>query len=209
MQVDELKVPGAWSFTPRQFPDPRGVFLEWFKAEALEQVLGHRLEVAQANHSVSARGTLRGVHFADVPPSQAKYVYCTRGAVLDVVVDIRVGSPTFGVSDAVLLDDQDRRGIYLSEGLGHAFLALTDDANVTYLCSTPYAPGREHGISPLDPALGLPWPDDVEPLLSDKDAAAPTLEQAREQGLLPDWDACQALYASLRDGGTRPGGSGQ
>ena len=208
MQVDELKVPGAWSFTPRQFPDPRGVFLEWFKADALEQVLGHRLQVAQANHSVSARGTMRGVHFADVPPSQAKYVYCTRGAVLDVVVDIRVGSPTYGVSDSVLLDDQDRRGIYLSEGLGHAFLALTDDANVTYLCSTPYAPGREHGVSPLDPALDLPWPADVEPLLSDKDAAAPTLEQAREQGLLPDFEACQALYASLR-GGTLPGGSGQ
>ncbi len=209
MQVDELKVPGAWSFTPRQFPDPRGVFLEWFKADALEQVLGHRLQVAQANHSVSARGTLRGVHFADVPPSQAKYVYCTRGAVLDVVVDIRVGSPTFGVSDAVLLDDVDRRGIYLSEGLGHAFLALTDDANVTYLCSTPYAPGREHGISPLDPELALPWPDDVAPLLSDKDAAAPTLEQARESGLLPDWESCQALYASLRDGGSRPSGGGQ
>jgi dTDP-4-dehydrorhamnose 3,5-epimerase len=202
VQVDELKVPGAWSFTPRQFPDPRGVFLEWFKADALEQVLGHRLQVAQANHSVSARGTLRGVHFADVPPSQAKYVYCTRGAVLDVVVDIRVGSPTFGVSDAVLLDDQDRRGIYLSEGLGHAFLALTDDANVTYLCSTPYAPGREHGISPLDPALELPWPDDVEPLLSDKDAAAPTLEQARATGLLPDWEQCQAYATSLREGGS-------
>ena len=207
VQVDELKVLGAWSFTPRQFPDPRGVFLEWFKADALEQVLGHRLQVAQANHSVSARGTLRGVHFADVPPSQAKYVYCTRGAVLDVVVDIRVGSPTFGVSDAVLLDDQDRRGIYLSEGLGHAFLALTDDATVTYLCSTPYAPGREHGISPLDPALELPWPDDVEPLLSDKDAAAPTLEQARATGLLPDWEQCQALYAGLREGGTLPGGT--
>ena len=209
MQVDELKVPGAWSFTPRQFPDPRGVFLEWFKADALEQVLGHRLQVAQANHSVSARGTLRGVHFADVPPSQAKYVYCTRGAVLDVVVDLRVGSPTFGVSDSVLLDDTDRRGIYLSEGLGHAFLALTDDANVTYLCSAPYAPGREHGISPLDPALDLPWPDDVEPLLSDKDAAAPTLEQARAQGLLPDWETCQAFYASLREGGSLPSGGGQ
>ena len=209
MQVDELKVPGAWSFTPRQFPDPRGVFLEWFQADALEQVLGHRLQVAQANHSVSARGTMRGVHFADVPPSQAKYVYCTRGAVLDVVVDLRVGSPTFGVSDSVLLDDTDRRGIYLSEGLGHAFLALTDDANVTYLCSAPYAPGREHGISPLDPALALPWPDDVEPLLSDKDAAAPTLEQARAQGLLPDWETCQAFYASLREGGSLPSGGGQ
>jgi dTDP-4-dehydrorhamnose 3,5-epimerase len=201
VQVDELKVPGAWSFTPRQFPDPRGVFLEWFKADALEQVLGHRLQVAQANHSVSARGTLRGVHFADVPPSQAKYVYCTRGAVLDVVVDIRVGSPTFGVSDSVLLDDQDRRGIYLSEGLGHAFLALTDDANVTYLCSTPYAPGREHGVSPLDPALDLPWPDDVEPLLSDKDAAAPTLAEAQEQGLLPTMEQCAARYAELRGEG--------
>ena len=208
MQVDELKVPGAWSFTPRQFPDPRGVFLEWFKAEALEQALGHPFRVAQANHSISSRGTLRGVHFADVPPSQAKYVYCTRGAVLDVVVDIRVGSPTFGVSDAVRLDDVDRRGIYLSEGLGHAFLALTDDANVTYLCSAPYAPGREHGISPLDPSLDLPWPDDVAPLLSDKDAAAPTLAQARESGLLPDWQQCQDFYASLR-GGSRPGGQGQ
>jgi len=203
VQVDELKVPGAWSFTPRQLPDPRGVFLEWFKAGVLEDAAGHPFTVRQANHSVSSRGTLRGVHFADVPPGQAKYVYCTRGAVLDVVVDIRVGSPTFGVSDAVRLDDQDRRGIYLSEGLGHAFLALTDDANVTYLCSEPYAPGREHGVHPLDPALDLPLPPDVEALLSEKDAAAPTLAEAREAGLLPDYARCQAFYASLR------GGSGQ
>lgn len=206
MQVDELKVPGAWSFTPRQFPDPRGVFLEWFKAQVLEQAVGHPLAVAQANHSVSSRGTLRGVHFADVPPGQAKYVYCSRGAVLDVVVDLRVGSPTFGVSDAVRLDDVDRRGVYLSEGLGHAFLALTDDAHVTYLCSEPYAPGREHGVHPLDPALDLPWPSDVQALLSDKDAAAPTLAQAQESGLLPDWQACTRLYADLR---SRAGGSGQ
>ncbi len=198
MQVDELKVPGAWSFTPRQLPDPRGVFLEWFKAQVLEQALGHPLTVKQANHSISSRGTLRGVHFADVPPGQAKYVYCTRGAVLDLVVDIRVGSPTFGVSDAVRLDEADRRGVYLSEGLGHAFLALTDDANVTYLCSEPYNPGHEHGIHPLDPALGLPWPDDVAPLLSDKDAAAPTLEQAQASGLLPSYEECVRFYDSLR-----------
>lgn len=200
MQVDELKVPGAWAFTPRQFPDPRGVFLEWFKAGVLADAVGHPLTVKQANHSVSARGTLRGVHFADVPPGQAKYVYCTRGAVLDVVVDIRVGSPTFGVSDCVLLDDVDRRGIYLSEGLGHAFLALSDDANVTYLCSEPYNPGHEHGIHPLDPELGLPWPTDVAPLLSEKDAAAPTLAQARESGLLPSYDECVRFYDRLRSG---------
>lgn len=206
MQVDELKVPGAWSFTPRQFPDPRGVFLEWFKAGVLEEAVGHPLTVRQANHSVSGRGTLRGVHFADVPPGQAKYVYCTRGAVLDVIVDLRVGSPTFGVSDAVRLDDQDRRGVYLSEGLGHAFLALTDDANVTYLCSTPYSPGREHGVHPLDPALDLPFPKDVEALLSEKDAAAPTLAEAQESGLLPDYAQCQAFYASLRGGPNRETG---
>lgn len=200
MEVAELKVPGAWSFTPRQFPDPRGVFLEWFKATVVQETVGHGLALAQANHSVSSRGTLRGVHFADVPPGQAKYVYCTRGAVLDVIVDIRVGSPTFGVSDAVRLDEQDRRGVYLSEGLGHAFLALTDDANVTYLCSEPYSPTGEHGVHPLDPALELDWPTDVEPLLSDKDAAAPTLAEAEQQGLLPSYDACVRFYDSLRSG---------
>jgi dTDP-4-dehydrorhamnose 3,5-epimerase len=201
VQVDELKVPGSWAFTPRQFPDPRGVFLEWFKASLVEEAVGHRLTLAQANHSVSSRGTTRGVHFADVPPGQAKYVYCTRGAVLDIVVDIRVGSPTFGVSDAVRLDEVDRRGVYLSEGLGHAFVALTDDANVTYLCSEPYNPTGEHGVHPLDPALDLPFPDGIEPLLSDKDAAAPTLAEAERQGLLPSYDACVAFYDSLR---TRP-----
>ena len=200
MDVRELKIPGAWEFTPRQFPDPRGVFLEWFKASVVEGAVGHRLGLAQANHSVSSRGTTRGVHFADVPPGQAKYVYCTSGAVLDVIVDIRVGSPTFGVSDAVRLDDSDRRGVYLAEGLGHAFMALTDDANVTYLCSEPYNPTGEHGVSPLDPALDLPWPADIEPLLSDKDAAAPTLAEAERQGLLPSYDACLAFYESLRGG---------
>jgi dTDP-4-dehydrorhamnose 3,5-epimerase len=203
VQVAELQVPGAWSFTPRQLSDPRGVFLEWFKAAVLEEAVGHALTVEQANHSVSSRGTLRGVHFADVPPGQAKYVYCSRGAVLDVVVDIRVGSPTFGVADAVRLDDVDRRGVYLSEGLGHAFLALTDDANVTYLCSEPYNPTGEHGIHPLDPELDLPWPDDVEPLLSDKDAAAPSLAEARESGLLPSYDDCVRFYDALRGGPAR------
>ena len=201
MQVAELNVPDAWVFTPVQRPDPRGVFLEWFKAPAFRDAVGHDLSVRQANHSVSAKGTLRGVHFADVPPGQAKYVYCTRGAVLDVIVDIRVGSPTFGCSDAVQLDDVDRRAVYLSEGLGHAFLALTDDANVTYLCSEPYNPTGEHGVHPLDAELALPFPADVEHLLSDKDAAAPSFAQAQASGLLPSYQRCQELYARLRDSG--------
>ncbi|MBZ2196410.1 dTDP-4-dehydrorhamnose 3,5-epimerase family protein [Occultella gossypii] len=204
MSFRELSVPGAWEITPKLLGDPRGVFLEWFKDEQFVEAVGHSLDLEQANCSVSAAGVLRGIHFADVPPSQAKYVTCARGAVLDVVVDIRVGSPTFGQWDSVLLDDVDRRAIYLSEGLGHAFMSLEDDSTVLYLCSAGYAPGREHGIDPLDAAIGIEWPTTTRggaaltPLLSDKDAAAPTLAQAQEQGLLPDHAAVQEFVASLK-----------
>ena len=137
MTFRELAVPGAWEFTPTQHGDPRGVFLEWFQGDPLAQRVGHRVSLAQANCSVSAAGVVRGIHFADVPPGQAKYVTCPRGAVLDVVVDLRVGSPTFGRWDGVMLDDQDRRAVYISEGLGHAFMSLEDDSTLVYLCSTP------------------------------------------------------------------------
>jgi dTDP-4-dehydrorhamnose 3,5-epimerase len=197
MEVRELAVPGAWEFTPRQFADERGLFLEWFRADVVSRAIGHTLEIAQSNQSVSKRGTIRGIHYADVPPSQAKYIYCPNGAVLDVVVDIRAGSPTFGVVDTIRLDDVDRRAVYLSEGLGHAFMALTDDATVTYLCSADYAPEREHGLNPLDKELNIPWPDDIDPILSDKDTAAPNLAEAAERSLLPTFAECLAFYASL------------
>lgn len=201
MDIRALDIEGAWEITPRQHPDDRGVFLEWFKDAAFAAAVGHRLDLKQANCSVSRRGTLRGVHFADTPPSQAKYITCLTGAILDVVVDIRVGSPTFGQWVASRLDVVERRALYLAEGLGHAFLALTDDATVAYLCSEPYAAAREHGIDPLDPAIGIEWPTDVEPLLSPKDAAAPGLHAAAEQGLLPAYDVCLAFYAELRSRG--------
>ncbi|MGZ4592387.1 MAG: dTDP-4-dehydrorhamnose 3,5-epimerase family protein [Actinomycetes bacterium] len=198
MDVRELKVPDAFEFTPRQHPDDRGVFLEYFKSGPLVEAIGHPLRLEQANCSVSSRGTLRGIHFAQVPPSQAKYVTCVTGAGLDVVVDIRVGSPTYGQWDAVVLDETDRRAVYVAEGLGHAFLATSDNATLMYLCSEGYNPGREHGVNPLDPAIGIEWPSEVTPLLSPKDAAAPTLAQAEQQGLLPTFAACQAFYARLR-----------
>jgi dTDP-4-dehydrorhamnose 3,5-epimerase len=199
MEVRELAVGDAYEITPRQHGDDRGVFLEWFKRDAFVASVGHPLRLEQANCSVSTRGTLRGIHFAQVPPSQAKYVTCVRGAGLDVVVDIRVGSPTYGAWDAVRLDEIDRRAVYVAEGLGHAFLALSDDATLLYLCSAGYQPDREHGIDPLDPAIGIEWPAEVEPLLSPKDRAAPTLAQAAEQGLLPSYDECRRYYADLRD----------
>ena len=203
MEYRELSIPGAWEITPKQFGDPRGVFLEWFKDAPFAQATGHSLDLQQANMSVSAAGVLRGIHFADVPPGQAKYVTCPKGAVLDVVVDIRVGSPTFGQWDSVLLDDTDRSAIYLSEGLGHAFLSLEDDSTVVYLCSTGYNPGHEHGIHPLDADVAIEWPTvarDGSPLtyqLSDKDTAAPSLAEAREQGLLPTAEAVAAYLATL------------
>jgi dTDP-4-dehydrorhamnose 3,5-epimerase len=118
--------------------------------------------------------------------------------VLDVIVDVRVGSPTFGVHDSVLLDSEQPRAVYLAEGLGHAFVSLADASSVTYLVSTGYSPGREFGIHPMDAELDLPWPAEVEFELSAKDLAAPTLSEAREQGLLPTMEQCAARYARLR-----------
>lgn len=193
-----LSIEGAWIDEPKVFPDDRGSFHEWFRAPEFQEATGHHLSLAQANCSVSRRGTLRGIHFADVPPSQSKYVKCVAGAVLDVVVDIRVGSPTYGQWESVRLDDVDHHAVYLSEGLGHAFFALTDDATVVYLCSEGYAPTREHGLNPLDPDLAIDWPRDIEPLLSQKDVEAPTLAEAERQGLLPSYEECLAFRARLR-----------
>lgn len=203
MEYRELEVSGAWEITPRIFPDARGAFMEMYKLDEFASVVGHPLNLVQANCSVSAAGVVRGIHFADVPPSQAKYVMCPRGAVLDFAVDIRVGSPTFGKWDSVLLEGQHRRAIYLSEGLGHCFVALEDNSTVVYLCSAGYNPGREHGVSPVDPEVNLQFPTldsagkPLKVLLSEKDTAAPTLAQAREQGLLPDYAATVEFVKSL------------
>jgi dTDP-4-dehydrorhamnose 3,5-epimerase len=198
VEIRELAVPDSWVLDLNPHGDDRGRFTEWYRADVLSSATGFGLTLVQANHSVSARGVLRGVHFALVPPGQAKYVYCPAGRVLDVVVDVRVGSPTFGVHDAVVLDSEQPRAVYLSEGLGHAFLSLADGSSVTYLVSSGYDPGREFGISPVDPALDLPWPADVEFELSAKDAAAPTLEEAAAQGILPTLEQSRARYAELR-----------
>ncbi|GAB3385022.1 dTDP-4-dehydrorhamnose 3,5-epimerase [Humibacter soli] len=198
MQIRELAVPDAYEITPVQHRDDRGVFLEWYRFDRLEEAVGHPLNLKQGNTSVSRKGSVRGIHFADIPPSQAKYVTCTSGAVLDYAIDIRVGSPTFGRWDTVRLDDVDRKAIYLAEGLGHCFVALTDDATVSYLVTDVYNPTREHGINPLDPELALEFPGEAgELLLSPKDTDAPSLAEAAASGLLPTWDEARAFYASL------------
>ncbi|MFD7654412.1 dTDP-4-dehydrorhamnose 3,5-epimerase family protein [Actinosynnema sp. NPDC059797] len=196
MQARELKIPGAFEFTPSVFPDDRGLFVAPFQGAAFEEAVGHPLRVAQTNHSESRRGVVRGLHYADVPPGQAKYVHCPRGRFLDVVFDLRVGSPTFGTWDAVELSPDLFNAVYVPEGLGHALMALEDGTIASYLCSEGFNPKAERGLHPL--SVDLPWPADVEPVLSPKDADAPTLEEARDAGLLPSYDACQAWYARLR-----------
>ena len=196
--MNPLGIEGAWVFTPQVHSDDRGSFAEAFRGAEFAGDLGYRLDVAQVNCSVSRRGVIRGSHYADVPPGQAKYVTCVAGAIIDVVVDLRAGSPSFGKWEAVQLDAGTRRAVFLAEGLGHAFMALTDDATALYLCSTPYAPGREHGVDPRDPAIGIAWPLDTEPVLSEKDAAAPTLDEALRAGLLPSYQECIGYAETLR-----------
>jgi dTDP-4-dehydrorhamnose 3,5-epimerase len=200
VHVRELSIPDAYEITPQQHSDDRGVFLEWYRFDRLEQAVGHPLNLRQANTSVSRIGVVRGIHFATLPPSQAKYVTAVHGAVLDYVVDIRLGSPTFGEWDSVLLDTIDRRAIYIAEGLGHAFVALTEDATVSYLVSETYRPGVEFGINPMDPEVGLSLPEASGLVLSPKDAGAPSLAEAGAAGLLPDWHDARAYYASLNTG---------
>jgi dTDP-4-dehydrorhamnose 3,5-epimerase len=198
VQIRELSIPDSYEIIPKQFGDDRGVFLEWYRFDKLEEAIGHPIDLRQANTSVSKRGVVRGIHFADVPRGQAKYVTATHGAVLDYVIDIRVGSPTFGQWDSVLLDDKDRRAIYIAEGLGHCFVSLTDDATVSYLVSDVFNPGKEHGINPLDEQVALVFPPEAgEPLLSPKDTDAPTLAEAAEQGLLPRYDDIRRYYDFL------------
>jgi dTDP-4-dehydrorhamnose 3,5-epimerase len=194
IEFEALPVSGVWRARPSVFTDSRGAFAEWFRPDQLLAATGQPFPVAQANQSSSRRGVLRGIHFADVPPGQAKWIRATAGEVLDVVVDLRIGSPTFAQHCAIRLTADDPTAVVIAEGLGHAFCALTDEATVNYLLSSSYNPAAEHAIDPFDLTLGIPWPLARDQLiLSERDAAAPSIAEAARAGLLPTWEACQAL----------------
>jgi len=154
--------------------DPRGFFVETFRAERLAE-LGIHDDWVQDNHSRSTRGVLRGMHFS-LGEGQAKLVRCARGAVVDVAVDIRRGSPTYGRWDAVRLDDVALRAVYLPAGFAHGFLVVSEVADVVYKCSSYYDPELERGFAWDDPDVGVRWPEiDIE--VSERDAAAPRLRE--------------------------------
>nr|AZO92751.1 Rif-Orf8 [Micromonospora okii] len=198
MTVRPLTISGAYLVSSRSFPDERGDFFEVYREDVLTEVLGYRPRMAQTNYSTSRRNVLRGVHGAAVPPGLAKLVMCLRGSMLDFVVDVRTGSPTFGQWDMIVLDGRDASSVYVEEGLGHAFLALDDDTCVQYQLSGLYEPRDVVTVHPLDPEIGLPLAFAGTPILSDRDAAAPTLREAAERGLLPSYDACRALLDARR-----------
>lgn len=200
MLVTPLEIPHALVVEPVIHRDPRGEFLEWFRADALAAASGRRFELLQANLSVSSKGAVRGIHFADVPPGQAKYVTVVEGSAVDILVDLRVGSPTFGASVAVPLDAVSRHAVFVPEGLGHLLAITSERATVCYLTTDVFKPDREHTIHPFDAELALPIPAFDAPVLSDRDAAAPTLAEARAAGLLPSWDDCLARYAEQAAG---------
>ncbi|MGP6174817.1 dTDP-4-dehydrorhamnose 3,5-epimerase [Corynebacterium sp. A21] len=191
-EVEQL--PGVLHSRPQVHPDERGSFHEWFKASAFEEATGHPLDLQQANLSTSKAGVLRGLHFAEVPPGQAKFVSCVHGRILDVVVDVRRGSETFGRHIAVELSAANREGLYIPVGFAHGFLAL-EDSTVTYLTTAEYQPGVEHGINPFDAELAIAWPE-MDYLLSAKDRSAPALQEIE----LPEYEDCRAFENLLRDG---------
>jgi dTDP-4-dehydrorhamnose 3,5-epimerase len=190
MSFTPLKIEGSWVFEPTKFDDERGSFHEVFKLSQISDVLGRNFQVKQANHSISKAGVIRGIHWADVPPGQAKYVSCFQGKIWDVVVDIRVGSHTFGQWDAVELSADNGKSMLISEGVAHVFLSLEDNSVVSYLCSEPFSPTSEHGINPFDPDLSIPfdshWNESAF-VISDKDSKAPSLKQAQDMTILPEF----------------------
>ncbi|WP_328345857.1 dTDP-4-dehydrorhamnose 3,5-epimerase family protein [Micromonospora sp. NBC_00421] len=196
MTVRPLDIDGAFLISSRSFTDDRGVFFEAYREDVLAEVLGYPPKLVQTNYSVSHRNVLRGVHGAAVPPGLAKFVTCVRGSMLDFVVDLRTGSPTFAKWDMIVLDGRGASSIYVEEGLGHAFVALDDDTCVQYHLSELYRPQDVITVHPLDPEIGLPLRLPGAPVLSDRDAAAPSLREAVERGLLPGYDACLALRAT-------------
>jgi dTDP-4-dehydrorhamnose 3,5-epimerase len=186
MKLTPLGIEGAWLAESPVWSDERGFFREWFKSEDIKVSIGRDFGIEQANISLSSAGTLRGIHYSIAPRGQAKWITCVSGSIQDVIVDIRPDSKTFCKWVDVELKGDSGQAIFISEGLGHGFLALEDCAAVAYLVSTPFSAIHEFGINPLDENIGIEWSKDLATLkISDKDKMAPTLAERLNEGKLP------------------------
>ena len=183
MEFHHFDLPGPVEIVPRRIGDERGYFSEVFRLDPFVDQVGPEAFV-QENESLSARaGTVRGLHFQSPPHAQAKLVRCGRGVLFDVAVDIRRGSPTFGAWEGVLLSAENKRQFWIPEGFAHGFLVLSDTALFSYLCTEVYVKEADAGIRWDDSAVGIDWPVDIAPLLSEKDANAPLLADVATERL--------------------------
>ena len=186
MKLTPLGIDGAWLAESPVWSDERGFFREWFKSEDVKAATGRDFGIEQANVSLSSAGTLRGIHYSIAPRGQAKWITCVSGSIQDVIVDIRPDSKTFGQWVDVALKGDSGQAVFISEGLGHGFLALEDNTAVAYLVSTPFSPTDEFEINPLDEKIGINWGIDLMSLkISGKDRIAPTLAARLTEGKLP------------------------
>lgn len=178
MNFKETAIEGVYVIEPRVFNDARGYFFEAWKKEEFEKNIGP-IEFVQDNESKSSYGVLRGLHYQKGAASQSKLVRVIKGKVLDVAVDIRKSSPTFGQHVMVELSDENKRQFFIPRGFAHGFLVLSDEAVFTYKVDNPYAPQAEAGICWNDPAIGIDWPIDPKDVLtSEKDMKQPLLKDA-------------------------------
>jgi dTDP-4-dehydrorhamnose 3,5-epimerase len=178
VEVVPTRLDGPILLQPKVFGDQRGFFLETYRRSVFSD-LGIDDEFVQDNHSRSTRGVVRGMHFQ---PGMAKLIRCIRGEVVDVLVDIRKGSPAFGQWEAFTLNDENLRQLYCPDGFAHGFCVTSEAADVVYKCSSYYDPEAERGISYRDPDVGIEWPD-VDLVPSERDEAAPSLRDI--EGELP------------------------
>ena len=179
MKVTTLGIDGVWIIESPVHPDSRGIFREWFKMETLSKNGLPDFVVRQANTSTSSKGVIRGIHFSEEIQGQAKLVTCTAGSILDVVVDLRPNSISYGKHVLINLTSSEGRSVFISSGLGHGFQALEENTVVTYLLNKEYSPKSEYGLNPLDPELEIIWP--IKNFhISDKDASAANLKRLRE-----------------------------
>ena len=197
MNVLPTDIPGVLILEPRVFEDARGYFFESFSQREFDEkvvpLLGHPVNFVQDNESMSAFGVVRGLHFQRPPFTQSKLVRCVRGRVLDVAMDIRRGSPTFGQHVAVELTEDNHRQFFIPKGFAHGFAVLSETAVFQYKCDEFYHPEADAGIQLLDPALGIDWRIPLESaILSDKDRRQPLLADAD----LPDFGACPPAPAA-------------
>ena len=178
MKIEHLDLDGVLLITPRRIGDERGFFSETFRADAFEAVAGP-VRFVQDNHSRSARrGTIRGLHYQSAPRGQGKLVRVLRGAILDVAVDARKGSPTFGQHVAVELSAENWQQLFIPEGFLHGFCTLTDDVDVAYKVTDHYSPAHDGGVRWNDPTIGIVWPvREEDAMVSDKDRTAPSFEE--------------------------------